>query len=434
VHAATSNEKVLAGLPDDDLIGIIRAARKMESLIAWAQLTAIGEFATRPGAQAAARRTSAAPCPDPEVREFAADELAVPLTMTWQGAASEIGYARTVAERLPLCFAALGAGRMGPAQLWIIAEETAFLSDADVAIADEMLAGLAPGKTPGQLRPMARRLVLRLDPDSARRRREAARRHAQVRKFAERSGNAGMVAHELPADEVLASWQHVEQRALDLRAAGVPGNLQDLRVRAYLDLLQERDTRTAPAPAQDQDGAADQTSGPGGNSPDGNGGPGSRASTSPDSVRQGSPDAGPSLAALVTITVPLATARGYSDEPGSADGFGPLDADTARDLMAAAARNPRTRRRARLRPPRTPRPGRPHLQQHHPRALPARPGPARLPSQPRAPPPRRRPQHHLHRTRLQPARRPLRPRPHRPLAPRRPHLPLQPRPVVPAPP
>ena len=56
-----------------------------------------------------------------------------------------------------------------------------------------------------------------------------------------------MVARELPSDEVLASWQHVEQRALDLRAAGVPGTLQDLRVRAYLDLLQERDTRAAPA-------------------------------------------------------------------------------------------------------------------------------------------------------------------------------------------
>ena len=29
-----------------------------------------------------------------------------------------------------------------------------------------------------------------------------------------------MVARELPSDEVLASWQHVEQRARELRAAG----------------------------------------------------------------------------------------------------------------------------------------------------------------------------------------------------------------------
>jgi len=47
-----------------------------------------------------------------------------------------------------------------------------------------------------------------------------------VRPFRERSGNAGMAARELPSDEVLASWQHVEQRALDLRAAGLPGSLR----------------------------------------------------------------------------------------------------------------------------------------------------------------------------------------------------------------
>ena len=41
-----------------------------------------------------------------------------------------------------------------------------------------------------------------------------------------------MIAQELPCDEVLASWQHVEQRALDLRAAGIPGTLEELRVRA----------------------------------------------------------------------------------------------------------------------------------------------------------------------------------------------------------
>jgi len=54
---------------------------------------------------------------------------------------------------------------------------------------------------------------------------------------------------ELPSDEVLASWQHVEQRALDLHAAGMPGSLRELRVRAYLDLLRERDSRDQPAGA-----------------------------------------------------------------------------------------------------------------------------------------------------------------------------------------
>ena len=74
-----------------------------------------------------------------------------------------------------------------------------------------------------------------------------------------------MVARELPPDEVLASWQHVEQRALDLRAAGLPGTLQELRVRAYLDLLQERDSRPAePVPDGTSLVGPDDTGEPGG--------------------------------------------------------------------------------------------------------------------------------------------------------------------------
>jgi hypothetical protein len=45
----------------------------------------------------------------------------------------------------------------------------------------------------------------------------------------------------------------------------------------------------------------------------------------------------------VNITVPLATVTGQAQTPGDAAGFGLLDADTARDLVAAAARHPATR-------------------------------------------------------------------------------------------
>jgi hypothetical protein len=45
----------------------------------------------------------------------------------------------------------------------------------------------------------------------------------------------------------------------------------------------------------------------------------------------------------VNITVPLTTCLGQSDVPGEAAGFGLLDAQSARDLIAAAARDPHTR-------------------------------------------------------------------------------------------
>ena len=323
VHTVTGEDgSGLAGCSDDQLLGIISAARRMESRSAWTLMAAVGEFARRAGTGLEG--------------EFAADELASELHMSQQSAAGQMDFASSVAKRLPQTFAALAAGRIHPVHLRILEDETRILTDADAAKADTLLAGTAPGMTFGELRYAAHKLILELDPDAARKRKEAARREAHVRRFREESGNAGMVARELPSDEVLAGWQHVEQRALELRAAGMPGSLQDLRVRAYLDLLQERDSRAVPAvpaPASGPD-QPPPDSGPPGSGPSGNGGPGSSGPVTRPS---------PSLAALVTITIPYQTLQGRSDTPGEADGFGLLDGDDARDLAAAAARHPRTR-------------------------------------------------------------------------------------------
>jgi len=319
-----------------------------------------------------------APADDGRVRfdDFVADEVSYELRMSWHGAADRISYACDLAGRLPVTFAALGAGLIDPVHAKIIAEQTGFLSAADAAKADPLLAAAAQHKTYAELRAAAAKLVLKLDPESAERRKQARRKNdAHVRPFREESGNAGMVARELPSDEVLASWQHVEQRARELRAAGVPGTLRELRIRAYLDLLQERDSRLVAGPVPDQGhnpadaagsngGPTDGPEGPDGNGgpqdgPGGNGGTGpgphdaSPAGTDPESpqgrtrpdgsARPAGAGAGPSLAALVNLTVPLATALGQSGTPGEAGGFGLLDAGTARDLIAAAGRSPYTR-------------------------------------------------------------------------------------------
>jgi Domain of unknown function (DUF222) len=225
--------KGLAGLSDDQLIGVIAAVRRLESRVAWYSMAAVREF----GARSADEGCGA---------EFAADQLAAELHLTHQSAAGQMDYASTVAGRLPTTFAALRAGTIHPVHVRIIEDETSVLSPQDAARADAVLAEVAGSLTFGRLRAAADRLVLELDPESAQRRKETARQDAHVRRFREDSGNAGLVARELPPDEVLASWQHVEQRALDLRAAGIPGTLQELRVQAYRDLLQERDSRLAP--------------------------------------------------------------------------------------------------------------------------------------------------------------------------------------------
>jgi len=348
VHAAVGRDgAALASLPDDELLRVIRAARRMESRAVWTHLAAVREFAGR----RTAAPGSASRC---GFREFAPEELAWELNLTAQAAEDQMAYACAVADRLPRTFAALAAGQIHPVHVLIIDNETALLSPEDAAKADEVLAQAAQSKTFGQLRGAAHRLVLKLDPDSARRKKEEAKKDAHVRRFREDSGNAGMVAREMPPDEILASWQHVEQRALDLRVAGIPGTLQELRVKAYLDLLQERDSRQTQA---DPPGHPEGGDSPGGDSgPAGSGGPGGVGGSGPGprghgptgpgpegAARPAARDTGPSIAAQVTITVPLGTALGQSEVPGDLVGFGLVDAETARDLLAAAGRHPDTR-------------------------------------------------------------------------------------------
>jgi Domain of unknown function (DUF222) len=316
VDAVTGDDgKGLAGCSDDQLMGIISAARRMEARASWTLTAAIAEYA--------ARHDGSRP-----LDAFAADELAFALHLTSPSAAGQMQYSTSVATRLPQTFAALHAGRIHPFHLRIIEDETSILSDQDAATADRLLAEAAPGMTFGEVRSAAHRLVLKLDPEAVRKRKEAARSDTHVRPFRERSGHAGMIARELPSDEVLASMQHVEQRALDLRAAGMPGSLRELRVRAYLDLLQERDSRDLIA----GEGGAVEPAAPDQAPPD---------SPAPRPGSVSSP--GPSLAALVTLTIPWSTYQGWSEVPGQAGGFGVLDGDDARDLAAAASRHPRTR-------------------------------------------------------------------------------------------
>ena len=386
VGAVTGGDpKGLGGTSDDQLTGIISAGQRLESWATWIRLAALAEFAARrPASRDQGIRATGAPSGPAGISVFAADELARELHSTWQSTAEQMAYAQAVTERLPRTFAALAAGRIHPVHLRIIEDETHMLSAEDAARADEILAETAPGLTFGKLRHAAHRLVLKLDPDAAQRRKEAAKREAHVRPFREASGNAGMVAREMPSDEVLTSWQHIEQRALDLRAAGVPGTLRELRIRAYLDLLQERDSRATADPGgnadlgadavpdgnsdpgrnadpgadADPDGNSDPSrnadpgadADPDGNSdPSGNGGPGNGPDRTDGTGPNGTghqahpdPDPGPSLAALVTITVPAATLEG-GPAPGEVGGFGLVDAEDVRALVAAAARDPRTR-------------------------------------------------------------------------------------------
>jgi hypothetical protein len=103
---------------------------------------------------------------------------------------SAVGYACTVADRLPRTFAALAAGQIHPVAVKIIEDETRYLSAKNVAKADAVLAELAGSKSFARLRYAAHRLVLKVDPDYAQRRKDEDRKYAHVRRGRQRRPRA----------------------------------------------------------------------------------------------------------------------------------------------------------------------------------------------------------------------------------------------------
>jgi hypothetical protein len=132
------------------------------------------------------------------------------------------------------------------------------------------------------------------------------------------------MGRELPPDEVLACDQRITAWAGELRKAGLEGGMDELRARAFLDLVLGKDSRPR------DPGAADTTG------HDGAPGAGPARDTGPATGAAGG------FAGRVTLTVPLGTAAGRADRPGELAGLGPVDPWLARDLVTAAARNPKT--------------------------------------------------------------------------------------------
>jgi hypothetical protein len=295
---AVTRDGCLAELDDDELVGVMRAWQRIESWASASLLATVAELGRRRPAPGTAPPAPKA-FPD-QISEFTSDEVAAALTLTSQAASTCTDLALDLAIRLPGTARAHREGRIDRAQVRLIAEATRILSDEDARQVEALILPKAAGQTTGQLRAAVARAVIAVDPEAAARRREEAQKDPRVRRWQEDAGTAALAGYGLPPADVLAADQRLSGRALALRDAGVPGSIEELRARAYLDALLDRDSTPAPAP-------------------------------------------GPRLPALINLTVPLATHLGLADQPGLATGFGPLDGPLARHLTTLAATDPRTR-------------------------------------------------------------------------------------------
>jgi hypothetical protein len=298
--AAAGEDGRFAGVSEAELVGVVCAWDRVEAHAAARKLAAMAELARR--------------SPEPGDQEFIADEVAHALAESRSRAEVLIDLARTLQTRLPGTAAALNDGTISRYKAEIIARATALLDDAEARAAEDKVLDRAARLTPGGLRAAIAAAVMEVAPETAKDRREAAAKDARVERWAEDSGNAALMGCELPPDEVLAADQRITAWAKELKKAGLAGGMDVLRARAFLDLLLGKDSR----PRHDA------------------GGPG--APPPPDGPAGGAVG----FAGRVTLTVPLATVTGLADRPGELAGIGPIDPWLARDLAAAAARNPTT--------------------------------------------------------------------------------------------
>src|SRR3954470_5499061 len=295
-----------AGVSDDELDGVIAAWDRQEAYACARKRAAVAEFIRRRAdPDAATGERSGMP---QMWDEFAVDELRM-LLAEHRGAAEDLmSRAHDLTVKLPGTMALFRAGRLRESRVKIIIYATAPLDPGEARAAEQLVLGRAGRLTPGGLRHAIVQAVMDVAPEKARDRREAARKDARGQRWAEDSGNAALMGRELPPAEVLAADQRISAWARELRGAGLEGSMDELRARAYLDLLLGQDSRPQP--------------GDGGDSADG-GGPGG-------------------FAVRGTLTVPLVTLAQLADRPGQLGGIGPVDPWLARDLAGAAARNPKT--------------------------------------------------------------------------------------------
>jgi hypothetical protein len=331
-----------AGVTDDQLLGVLSARKRLEARQDWELVMAVAEFI---------RRRPGAGCPlqgpgrMPRVwAEDAAGELRAQLHLALYQADALLGLAHDLVTKLPLTSAALRDGIIDLAKAQLICCRCLPLTPEEARKAEAIVFGCPDVAewTYGALRDRITRAVIEVNPQAAVRRRTEAAKARRVEVRGEDSGNALIAGRELPPAAALAADQLLTARARQLRNAGVTGGMDELRVLAYLEKLGVLD----PLRGQADGGVTSPDSGPGDGPGEDGGGSGGSGPAGPGLSGDGGgagalPGVAPGgFAGRVNLTLPLATLLGMADRPGVMPRIGPVDPGLARDLAAAAARNP----------------------------------------------------------------------------------------------
>ena len=233
--------------------------------------------------------------PPGEAQMLAAQEIACTTHTSYATAMTHVALVERVGDCLPACWEALDRGQLTLGHVKAVERVTHHCPPRVAEAVDTTVIPLAVsrGWTPGETAKAARKLVIALDPDGAKKREETARDDSDIRLYPEPDGMATLAAtgeaslmHSMMA--VLNDHAETLARNGDQRSIGIR------RVHALHDLI------TANTPA---------------------------SATTTDGPRR--PARGEAL-----LRLDLDTYLGCNDKPGELTGYGPISADTARRIAA----------------------------------------------------------------------------------------------------
>ncbi|WP_457963328.1 HNH endonuclease [Arthrobacter sp. D1-29] len=268
-------------------------------------------------AQAAAkfadRARSAAPPDEPIMAQEAAvaAEIACALTIGPRAAGSLLAQAHELTTTLPLTLSALQSGTISWQHARVMVDETATLDPAGAAALEAHFLGreapipasaCAAGEMPAsRFRHKARIWRERHQPESIEKRHAKGVLDRRVEYTPDKDGMAWLSAY-LPAVTAVAIWNRTTAVARGLQGIDETRNLPQLRADAFATALLG-----------------------------GNGG------SVGDGGEAGNSGRVPTPRAEVLVTVPVFALLGATDEPAVLDGYGPIPASMARDVVANGA-------------------------------------------------------------------------------------------------
>jgi len=221
-----------------------------------------------------------------DVEDIVASEIRAALTLTRRSAGYHLGLAWELTRRLPQVGESLRAGVIDLSKARSSSEKPLICPKRPPDEVADIALERAPQQTTGQLGARIRKLVILVEPDTARTRYEQAVEERRVTSGANEDGTANLYGLQLPAHRANAAMSRINQLARAAKSSDDPRNMDQIRADVLLDLLQGRQL----------------------GHPRGNRG-------------------------TVDIQVDLTTLAGLADNPGELGGYGPVIADIARQVV-----------------------------------------------------------------------------------------------------